>query len=203
MTWPTEATSELVAASGSGVAFDAWPVAGADARARMSADDRVGALFDEHYVSLCRMAYTLLGDPARAEDIVQEAFVRTFAGWGRLRDPGYAPLYLRRAVINGCRSAMRRRVTESAGNAMVATTVRAAGAEGFEGGRAAGMDLMAAVRALPPRQRQVVVLRYFLDLGEHEVAETMGINVGTVKSQLAKARSTLSASGHLGGRGDG
>lgn len=184
------------------MAVDAWPVAGDDAR--RAVDEQFGALFDTHYLSLCRMAYVMLGDPVRAEDVVQEAFLRTFAGWGRLRQPAYAHLYLRKAVLNQCRSGLRRRVTETRGNTVVAAGERARWAVGFEAQQAQEMDVTAAVRALPARQRETVVLRYFLDLGEAEIAATLGVNVGTVKSQLAKARRSLAAKGGLrSGDGDG
>jgi len=166
------------------VAVDAWPAAGGDARRAVGAE--FGALFDTHYLSLCRLAYVLLGDAARAEDAVQEAFLRTFAGWGRLRQPDLAHVYLRKAVLNQCRSGLRRRVTEWRANSV-----------GFEERRALSFDVTAAVRMLAPRQREAVVLRYFLDLGEQEIASIMGVNVGTVKSQLAKARHNLAAMGAL------
>ncbi len=64
------------------------------------ATDLLSSLFDAHYRGLCRLAYVLLGDPAHAEDVVQEAFLKTFTGWGRLRDRGRADAYLRRSVVN-------------------------------------------------------------------------------------------------------
>jgi DNA-directed RNA polymerase specialized sigma24 family protein len=92
------------------------------ARVEMWRDQQVAALFDVHYVPLCRLAHVLLGDATRAEDIVQEAFLRTFAGWGRIRQPGRADVYLKRSVINLCRSGIRRRPVESRGNRMVLHT---------------------------------------------------------------------------------
>jgi len=182
------------------VAVDAWPAAGDDARRAVGAE--FGALFDAHYLSLCRLAYVLLGDAARAEDAVQEAFLRTFAGWGRLRQPDLAHIYLRKAVLNQCRSGLRRRVTEWRANSVVAATERLHGGNGFDDGRVLRLDVETAVRALPPRQREAVVLRYFLDLGELDIAAVMGVNVGTVKSQLAKARHNLSAMGALEAGGE-
>ena len=175
---------------------DAWPAAGDGARRVV--DQQFGALFDAHYLSLCRLAYLMLGDPVRAEDVVQDAFLRTFAGWGRLRQPHYAHVYLRKAVLNGCRSGLRHRGAETRGNATVAAGERTRNADAFEARRALELDVTAAVRRLPPRQRETVVLRYFFDLGEAEIAETLGVNVGTVKSQLAKARRSLAAKGGLG-----
>jgi len=187
------------------MAFNAWPLASDDAypvvetevHARPAVKAEVGALFDAHYVSLCRLAYVLLGDQARAEDVVQEAFLRTFAGWGRLRQPALAHIYLRKAVLNLCRSGLRRRSSETRGNTTVAAGERNQGDTGFENNQAVQLDVVAAVRRLPPRQRDTVVLRYFLDLGETEIAATLGVTVGTVKSQLAKARRNLATAGGL------
>jgi RNA polymerase sigma-70 factor (sigma-E family) len=150
------------------------------------AADLLASLFDAHYRSLCRLAYVLLGDPAHAEDVVQEAFLRTFTGLGRLRDRGRADAYLRRSVVNLSRSRLRRRSVEGRGNA---AAHRADRRESPLGG--SDLDLLQAVRALPPRQRAAVALFYYADLSESEVASTLGCSVGTVKSQLAKARATL------------
>ncbi len=157
------------------------------------AEDRLSVLFDDHYLALCRLAALLLGDSALAEDVVQEAFLRTFAGWWRLRDPSRAEHYLRRSVVNLCRSRFRRREVEQRGNELI--HVRDDGdreARPWEGDRQdTVMVVLAAVRDLPPRQRLSVVLRYYLDLPEAEVAALMGCSVGTVKSQVAKAKSAL------------
>ena len=148
--------------------------------------DLLASLFDAHYRSLCRLAYVLLGDPAHAEDVVQEAFLRMFTGIGRLRDRGRADAYLRRSVVNLSRSRLRRRSVEGRGNA---AAHRADRRESPMGG--SDLDLLEAVRALPPRQRAAVALFYYADLPESEVASTLGCSIGTVKSQLAKARATL------------
>lgn len=174
------------------MAVDAWPVAGGNAR--RAVDEQFAALFDANYLSLCRLAYLLLGDPARAEDAVQEAFLHTFAGWGRLRDPARAHIYLRKAVLNQCRSKIRRRVTESRANSVVGAADRDHDRNVFEDRQVVGLDVTAALRGLPIRQREAVLLRYFLDLGENQIASILGVRVGTVKSQLAKARRNLAAS---------
>ena len=150
------------------------------------AADLLSTLFDAHYRSLCRLAYVLLGDGAQAEDVVQEAFMRTFTGLGRLRDRSRADAYLRRSVVNLSRSRLRRRTVEGRSNAAVH---RDAPIEDLSGRH--DLDLLDAVRALPPRQRAAVVLFYYADLPESEVASTLGCSAGTVKSQLAKARATL------------
>ncbi len=167
------------AGSGEAVA----PAAGRDAV--------VGRLFDEHYTGLCRLAALLLGDRAAAEEAVQEAFLRTYAGWWRIRRPEQARWYLRRAVVNQCRSRQRRRTTEDRGNRVVHASERTASDRDDPAGRAEALLIADAVRALPPRQREAVVLRYFEDLAEADIARVLGCSAGTVKSQLSKARATL------------
>lgn len=158
---------------------------------RPGRDEQVAALFDEHYAGLCRLATLLLGDGDAAEEVVQEAFLRTYSGWWRLRRPTRAQWYLRAAVVNQCRSRGRRRATEARGN----RTVWAA--EGDRRGEwdaertGESLTVLEAVRHLPTRQREAVVLYYYADLSESDVAGAMGCTVGTVKSQLAKARATL------------
>jgi RNA polymerase sigma-70 factor (sigma-E family) len=156
------------------------------AEATVEASDLLSVLFDAHYRQLCRLAYVLLGDGAQAEDVVQEAFLRTFTGLGRLRDRSRADAYLRRCVVNLSRSRLRRRSAEGRSNEAVHRDCRETTLVG-----STDLDTVHAVRALPPRQRAAVVLFYFADLPETEVAATLGCSVGTVKSQLAKARAAL------------
>lgn len=177
-------------------------------RSDAGVDDRVAVLFDHEYLTLCRLACLLLSDAALAEDVVQEAFLRTFSGWRRLRDPERAEAYLRRSVVNLCRSRFRHRDVERRGNARFGLR-----GELEDGRRSWDSDrhdtvvvVLDAVRRLPPGQRVTVVLRYYLDLPESEVAEAMGCSVGTVKSQMTKAKAALAQSlGSLAesGRGTG
>ena len=160
------------------------------------ADDVIRRLFDAHWPGLCRVAGLILGDQAQAEEVVQEAFARTFARWEQVQ--GYERLdsYLRSAVVNLCRSRIRRRMVERRVNA--STYVRDQATE-----RARQVDadqapqpddraqVMAAVRRLPDRQRAAVVLRYYEDMSESDIATALGCSAGTVKSQLAKARAHL------------
>lgn len=154
-------------------------------------DDAVGALFDEHYGWLCRLATLLLDDPGQAEEAVQEAFLRTFVGWRRLRHPERAGAYLRTAVVNQCRSRGRRRMTEQRGNRTVWVDAMEVGQPPDVERTSEVMAVLDAVRSLPTRQRQAVVLRYYADLSEADVARALGCSVGTVKSQLSKARAAL------------
>jgi RNA polymerase sigma-70 factor (sigma-E family) len=153
--------------------------------------DAVAALFDAHYDGLCRLATLLLDDPGQAEEAVQEAFMRTFAGWRRIRHPERAGAYLRAAVVNQCRSRGRRRVTEQRGNRAVWAGVREDIGQSDVERTGETLAVLDAVRSLPARQREAVVLRYYADLSEADVARALGCSAGTVKSQLSKARTTL------------
>jgi RNA polymerase sigma-70 factor (sigma-E family) len=158
---------------------------------RPGRDELVVALFDEHYPGLCRLATLLLGDASAAEEVVQEAFLRTYAGWWRLRRPTRAQWYLRAAVVNQCRSRGRRRASEDRGNRTVWATEGAPPAQWDTDRTGETQAVLEAVRSLPERQREAVVLRYYEDLAEADVAAALGCSVGTVKSQLSKARATL------------
>jgi RNA polymerase sigma-70 factor (sigma-E family) len=151
-------------------------------------DEAMLRLFDEHYGALCRLAYVILGDHALSEEVVMEAFVRTFSGWNRLRDASRADFYLRRAVINISRSGIRRKIVERR-----AKSVLSARPEVHPDPDASETSdlLWTAVRELPERQRACVVLRYYEDLPDREIAEILDCSVGTVKSQLSKARAKL------------
>lgn len=151
-------------------------------------DEQVVGLFAEHYGGLCRLAALLLGDAAAAEEIVSEAFLRTFAGWWRLRRPEQAQWYLRRTVVNLCRSRQRRGKVEDRSNRTTWAGERDAHEPEPTPEQRAVLD---AVAGLPRRQREAVVLRYYQDLTEAEVAGVLGCSLGTAKSQLSKARHTL------------
>lgn len=165
---------------------------GATIDGRPGRDDQVAALFDEHYRGLCRLAGLLLDDPAAAEEVVQEAFLRTYSGWWRIRHPERASHYLRAAVVNQCRSRGRRRRSEDRGNRTAWVDADRRAEDRSTEVSADALDVVQAVRALPPRQREAVVLRYYEDLAEADIARALGCTVGTVKSQLSKARATLS-----------
>jgi RNA polymerase sigma-70 factor (sigma-E family) len=160
-------------------------------------DERIADLFVTHYDGLCRLATLLLGDRAGAEEVVQEAFLRTFSGWWRIRQPDRAQWYLRTAVLNQCRSRLRRRGTEDRSNRTIYATDPERQAESFGVGSTGASDdalvVMKAVHALPPRQRETIILRYYEDLPEIDIAKLLSCSVGTVKSQLSKARASLHA----------
>lgn len=153
-----------------------------------AAGQRAGAdfadVFAAHRVEALRLAYLLCGDRDRAEDVVADVFVKLFRRWGRgaIDNPR---AYLRRAVVNELNSRFRRLALER----------REAGRQhGDHRGTRPADDqvadadaVAAALAALPVRQRTAVVLRYYADLPEREVADVMGVSVGTVKSSVSRA----------------
>jgi RNA polymerase sigma factor (sigma-70 family) len=119
---------------------------------------RVDDLYREHAVGLVRLAVLLVGDQATAEDVVQDAFIGLYRGWGRLRDPGNALGYLRTAVINGCRSVhrTRHRTWLRTPHDQPVWSAETAAIEGEE-----RRAVLAAVARLPRRQREILALRFY------------------------------------------
>lgn len=156
---------------------------------RTSARGSVEALFREHYEGLLRLARVLTGDRFLAEDLAQEAFVRLngAAAWPRA---GAELAYLRRTVVNLSHDHFRRRRVawlHQRGSADDAGDVTSPAA--ME--RAQQQRVAAAVRALPGRQRDCVVLRYYAGCSDREVAEMLEIGIGSVKTSIARARAKL------------
>jgi RNA polymerase sigma-70 factor (sigma-E family) len=159
-------------------------------QAAASAEGPVEALYTEHAVGLIRLAYLMLGDRPAAEDVVQDAFCNLYRAWGRLADPARALPYVRSSVLNACRSALRRRVVgRRVTPAMYAPPVISAEAAAL--GLAERQQVMQAVRALPGRQREALVLRFYLDLPEPEIAQIMGVQPSTVRSATHRALKAL------------
>ncbi len=135
--------------------------------------------------AMLRLAYGLTGDRGHAEDVAQAAFARAYASWGRVRRTGDPDAYVRRIVINENRRRFRKhRVTE----ALPGTLPDVGALQESSEERAAMLD---ALRTLGPRQRAVVLLRYWMDMSEAETAATLNCSVGTVKSQASRALATL------------
>jgi RNA polymerase sigma-70 factor (sigma-E family) len=158
-------------------------------RARDGRAMTVEALFERKYRPLCRLAHLMLGDRDAAEQVVMDAFVEIFSRWGTIRDVSKADAYLRRSVVNGARSTLRRRSLEARANALFHGRSQSTVPPALE----ASPDpaVLQAVRQLPHRQRAAVVLFFYEDLSEAQIAEILGCTVGTVKSQLSKARAKL------------
>jgi RNA polymerase sigma-70 factor (sigma-E family) len=157
--------------------------------ARRDADEALIALYTAHYRSLVRLSTLLLYDVPAAEDVVQDAFVAMHKSWRSLRDPDKALAYLRQAVVNRSRSRLRHlKVVERKAPAPMPPGASA------EHGAFAALDrtsVIAALRELPDRQREVLVLRYYGDLSEAQIAEAMGISTGAVKSHASRGMSAL------------
>jgi RNA polymerase sigma factor (sigma-70 family) len=152
--------------------------------------DVVAALFGEHHLELVRLALVMVGDLATAEDVVQDTFERLHQRRHGLRDEGDGLLaYARSAVLNRCRSLHRRAVVARRHAPALAGPVVASPDTAAQ---ASERDvLMAALRSLPPRQREVLVLRYYADLDVGEVARILRIGPSTVRSAAARGLAGL------------
>jgi len=174
----------------------------ADTRETPGAAASLTALYAEHALGLVRLAMVMTGDRAAAEDIVQDAFFGLYRRWDRLTDMTAPLAYLRVSVVNGCRTALRRRsrfglwsrpVTGEALDEFAVAAGFGAQAGLAESAEASVLlseeqrAVAAALRKLPQRQREAVVLRYYLELSEEETAQVMGIARGTVKSATHRA----------------
>jgi RNA polymerase sigma-70 factor (sigma-E family) len=142
-------------------------------------------LYTEHRMRMVRLAILLVDDPSTAEDVVQEAFTGLHRHWAGLRDEAAAVGYLRTAVVNGSRSVLRRRRT--AREYVPPHQVNARSAESLAMLSAEHQAVVDALGTLPPRQREVLVLRYYGGLSEAEIADATGISRGTVKSTASRA----------------
>ena len=151
--------------------------------------DRAMTEIYTHYRALVRLAALLVRDTATAEEVVQDSFVAMHGGWRRLRDSEKALSYLRQSVVNRSRSVLRHRVVvdrnapkpppdmPSAEHGAITLLERSA--------------VVAALRTLPMRQREALVLRYYADLSEAQIATAMGISKGAVKSHTARAMTAM------------
>ncbi|MEV0595417.1 SigE family RNA polymerase sigma factor [Nonomuraea cavernae] len=157
--------------------------------AEATGEDVVAELFLTQRLSLVRLAFLLVGDQETAEDVVQDAFAALHRRWSRLTDHDRVLPYLRASVVNGCRMVHRRRSIMRRITGDRQTPFWSAEAAALLG--ETRREVFKAVRALPRRQREAVVLRYYLDLSEAEIAETMGISRGTVKSTVFRALKAL------------
>jgi RNA polymerase sigma-70 factor (sigma-E family) len=148
------------------------------------------ALYNAHWRYLVRLATLLVDDVASAEDVVQDAFVALHKRSGALRDPEAALGYLRTSVLNLSRSVLRRRQVARK-HLRVAEPEATAAADHDVLLRDEHRAALAAVRRLPRHQREVLILRYWSGLSEREIAQTLGISAGSVKSAASRGLATL------------
>jgi RNA polymerase sigma-70 factor (sigma-E family) len=174
-----------------GTAEAAGPPAGAAGPAAGSAEQAVTALYEAHALGMIRLAHIMLGDRHGAEDVVQEAFCGLYRRWSHLSDPERAVHYVRSAVLNHCRSVLRRRVTSQAPRELTGHPGQVRSAESAVLSIAERDQIVEAVRRLPPRQRETLVLRFYLDLSAEEAATTMGISPSSVRSATHRALASL------------
>lgn len=160
------------------------------------------AFFSDNYRTLSRLAYLLTGSHEAADDVAAEALTAAWRNWGRVRSADSPLAYVRRMVANIAASRLRRLVRERRAMTSVASMVDRT-PPGTD--VPAVIDVRAALLKLPTRKRACVVLRYAFDLSEEETANTLGISVGTVKSQTSKAvaelERMLDPAGTASGRG--
>jgi RNA polymerase sigma-70 factor (sigma-E family) len=163
--------------------------AGIEIPAAWSAHEVVTEIYQTHYKSLVRLALLLVHDVPTAEEVVQEAFVAMHTASRRLREKEKALSYLRQAVVNKSRSVLRHRTVVDKNAPKPAPDEPSA-----EHGALAAIErneVITALRTLPDRQRETLVLRYYADLSEAEIAAAMGISRGAVKSHTARGMSAL------------
>jgi RNA polymerase sigma-70 factor (sigma-E family) len=158
-------------------------------RPAWTADEALEQLYAAHWRQLVRLSVLLVRDVGTAEEVVQDAFVAVHARWSRLREPEKALAYLRQAVVNGSRSTLRHRAVV-ARHAAAERLVDAPDPTPASDRREAVLD---AMRALPDRQREVLALRYYLDLTEADIADALGISRGAVKSHASRGAAALRA----------
>jgi len=162
---------------------------GSRASRAVDADAAITEVYGAHYRSLVRLATLLVHDVATAEEVVQDSFVAMHAGLHRLRDSEKTLSYLRAAVVNRARSVLRHRIVVDRNAPKPPPDMPSA-----EHGALALIErssVVAALRSLPERQREVVVLRFYGDLSEAQIAAAMGITRGAVKSHTSRAMAAL------------
>lgn len=149
-------------------------------------DEEFVELVHSAWPALYRTAVLLVRDHALAEDLVQTALAKTYSHWHRIRDTGAAHAYARRTLVNGSTSLFRRRSYRSERPTGEMPELGAVTRDPGE-----RIDVLAALAQLPPRQRAVVVLRFYDDLSVRQTAQALGISDGTVKSQTSDALARL------------
>jgi RNA polymerase sigma-70 factor (sigma-E family) len=165
-------------------------VLGSDQSQAVTEADRVlTAMYDAEYRSLVRMSAVMLGDVGSAEEVVQESFIAVHAAWRGLRDMDKAVHYLRRSVLNRSRSVLRHRAVVDRHTPKHEPEMPSAEQAAMT--RLERSAVVSALRSLPDRQREALVLKFYLDLSEEQVAAAMNISAGAVKSHTARGKAAL------------
>lgn len=152
-------------------------------------EEEFTAFVESRWVRLCRFAYTLVRDQQGAEDLVQRALAKVYVAWPRIRAREAVESYARTCVARCFLSDMKRRRWREV---PLTNAVEPGDPGGFAEAEVDDRDAVwREICALPPRQRAVVVLRYYEDLSEAEISDVLGCSPGTVKSQCSKALSKL------------
>jgi RNA polymerase sigma-70 factor (sigma-E family) len=156
---------------------------------RWDADTAVDELYATHYRRLVRLSVLLVHDPETAEEVVQDSFVAMHGTWRTLREPEKGLAYLRQTVVNRSRSVLRHRAVRARYVPPVTRDQHGADEDALASERRTAV--LDAMRALPDRQREVLALRYYLDLSEADIASTLGISRGAVKSHASRGVAAL------------
>ncbi|MEZ0578696.1 SigE family RNA polymerase sigma factor [Nocardioides sp. MH1] len=156
---------------------------------RPPTDEEFAELVHACWANLYRTAYLMLGDRADAEDLVQTALAKTYANWRRVQNVDAAPGYARTTLVNTAASWFRKKGWRN--ERPTEELPEPAHGPGHETDPSDRRSVIDALATLPPRQRAVVVLRYYEDLSVAQVAHALGITEGTVKSQTSEALSKL------------
>jgi RNA polymerase sigma-70 factor (sigma-E family) len=154
----------------------------------LSAATAVSELYASHALGLMRLAYIMLGNRQAAEDVVQEAFLGLYRRWPQLNEQAKALGYVRSSVLNGCRSELRRRPTAELEGWQGPPVISAESAVLTAEERS---EIIHALRRLPDRQREVLVLRFYLDLPDTQIAAAMRIGQSTVRSAAHRGLAAL------------
>ncbi|KRB77358.1 RNA polymerase subunit sigma-24 [Nocardioides sp. Root190] len=154
-------------------------------------DAAIESLYVAHWDQLVRLSVLLVRDRGQAEEVVQDAFVELHRRWSRLDDPSRAAAYLRQSVVNRSRSALRHRGVVQRHLARQHHVDVVPGADEPVLADSRRQTVLDALQRLPRRQREVLALRYYLDLSEAEIADTLGISRGAVKSHASRGSAAL------------
>ena len=173
------------------MARDGWMLSSSADRVTATDTGRLGELYLRHADGAVRLAYLLTGDRALAEDLAQDAFVRLAGRLVHLRDPGAFEAYLRRTIVNLSNSYFRRRKVERTYLTHARAAAGTQGAQWSAWSVEDREDLWRALEKLSGRQRAAIVLRFYEDLPEGQIADILKCRPGTVKSLVSRGLETL------------